>query len=257
MTLLFDKYHASGNDFIVVDDQKLTFCWQDVKLIQALCDRRTGVGADGLLLLQPSQLASFRMRIFNSDGSEALMCGNGLRCLSHFIFRHQIASSSACIEIGDLLADAQQEEETLIIKWGPYTVQDECITIEKIPFYKVNTGVPHAVAFTCHHHDFLAVAPIVRSHPLMGEEGVNVTFAVIQEGKCYLRTFERGVEQETLSCGSASAAVAILAVRHQVFKRRVTIVPASLEEIVIEVEPDCVRLQGKATFVFHGSIMYN
>ncbi|CAM0116742.1 diaminopimelate epimerase [Rhabdochlamydiaceae symbiont of Dictyostelium giganteum] len=270
MLLPFDKYHASGNDFIVMDDREERIALLGPSFILHLCDRREGIGADGVLLLQNSSRANFRMRIFNADGKEASMCGNGLRSLTHFASRHKLMSTSLSIEIGDHIAygsiheslqkspDGSIKEESLTVEWGPYhLIHEEPVRIEGYDFYGINTGVPHSVTFTDHHDDFLRLAPRVRRHFFMGEEGSNVSFVVLKEEGLYIRTFERGVEQETLSCGSAAAAAAVLARKKYDLKGSVQVVPFSGEKIVVECDEDHMKLHGKATFVFHGSIMYN
>lgn len=256
MIFQFAKYHGSENDFLVFDDRKETFPVFDEAYIQFLCKRNTGVGADGLLLLQSSEKADFRMRIFNSDGSEAAMCGNGLRCLVDFAHRQGIAHSS--IEVGNRIAACQWNEDSITTDLGPYEWIHPLLSIPPLDVHVVDTGVPHAVIFVENHDQFPLLAPQIRSHFLLGEKGANINFAAFKEGKFYVRTFERGIEAETRSCGSGAAAVAIAAKLKykEAIASLVTVVPLSQEELIIEILSKTVRLSGKATCVFHGSVAY-
>lgn len=257
MIFLFAKYHGAGNDFIVIDDREEKFPIRDQNYIQLLCKRHFGIGADGLLLLQSSEKADIRMRIFNSDGLEAQMCGNGLRCLVDFGYQQKLISSKAVVETASRMTHCQWSREGITVELGPYAWIHPHLTIPPLDLHVVHTGVPHAVAFVESYDHFAVAAPQIRSHPLLGVEGANVNFAILREGKLYTRTFERGVEGETLACGSGAAAVAIAAHQKYQLQNPITIIPLSQEELKIEVYSTSVRIFGKATFVFHGSIMYN
>lgn len=257
MMILFAKYHGSGNDFIVVDDRDEKFPISDQKFIQFLCKRHLGIGADGVLLLQSSQKADLRMRILNANGLEADMCGNGLRCLVDFAYKRRLIGDKALFETTHRTVACEWRLEEITIELKPYEWIYSKLVISPLELQVVHTGVPHAVAFVENHDLFSTWASKIRSHPLMGAEGANVNFAVLREGKLYTRTFERGVEGETLACGSGAAAVAIAARQKYQLPNPITIVPLSQEELKVEVEPSSARLIGKATFVFHGSIMYN
>ncbi len=256
MIFFFAKYQGAGNDFLIFDDREETFPISDADYLRFLCDRHLGIGADGLLLLQRSQKADLRMRIFNSDGREASMCGNGLRCLVDFAYQLELIGSHSVIEIADREVHCLWEEGGITVDLGAHEWIHSNLSIDCFGIDVIHIGVQHAVVFVENHDLFLSHAPYLRNHPLMGMEGANVNFAVLKEGVLYTRTFERGVEAETLACGSGAAAVAIAASHRHQLKNPITIIPRSQEPLKVEVLPSTVRLSGKATFVFHGSIGY-
>lgn len=252
MIIPFAKYHGAGNDFIVIDDRKEAFPVSDSNFIQFLCQRQTGIGADGLLLLQKSTKAGARMRIFNSDGKEAAMCGNGLRCLVDFAYQSQFIAAESTIETATRIVECQWSENEITVDLGPYELFPSELIFNSLKFQLVNTGVPHAVAFV-ENDDHFSLAPQIRSHSSLGKEGANVNFAILKDNKLHVRTYERGIEGETLSCGSGAAAVAAVAKLKYHLPNPITIIPRSGEELKVEVQPSSLRLSGKATLVFHGS----
>jgi diaminopimelate epimerase len=242
----FAKYHGAGNDFIVIDDRKETF---PVKCIPSICQRHLGIGADGVLLLQTSKKADCRMKMFNSDGKEAAMCGNGLRCLVDFAYKLELIGKTATIQTMDRIVECEWNEDSITVDLGPYQWVHQELPFNALKLQVINTGVPHAVAFDTQFF----LAPEIRSLPALGQEGANVSFAILKDGKLHTRTFERGVEAETLACGSGAAAVAVAAQQKYQLANPITIVPLSGEELKVDVRPASVRLTGKATFVFHGT----
>lgn len=254
MIILFAKYHGAGNDFIVIDDRSEAFPAHDSRFIQSLCHRQFGIGADGLLLLQKSAKADCRMRIFNADGKEADMCGNGLRCLVDFAHRKEIIGAHSTVETTTRIVPCEWNSQEITVDLGSYEVYPK-LSIAELELQVVHTGVPHAIAFVEQDDQFDKAAQI-RSHASFGREGTNVNFAIFKEGKLYTRTFERGVEGETLACGSGAAAVAVAAQKKFHLPNPITIVPRSGEELKVDVLPGQLRLKGKATFVFHGSFEY-
>jgi diaminopimelate epimerase len=257
MQIPFAKYHGAGNDFIIIDDERLKFPLMDSEFIIHLCEHRLGVGADGVVLLQPSDKADFRMRIFNADGKEAAQCGNGLRCLVDFIRQNKRVTSPIVIETEERVIACSWEGDQITVDLGmPEWLFEH--TIDAVSLQVINTGVPHAVAFVENltMPDFKAVAAKLRFHDVFAPEGTNVNFAWLQGDKIYTRTYERGVEDETLACGTGAAAVAVAAVKKFKLKSPICIVPVSQEELFVDVSPHTVRLKGKATFVFHGIVSY-
>lgn len=207
--LTYDKYEGCGNSFVVIDDRTLNFPCSDASLIRTLCHRES---VDGLLLLQSDPAVAFRMRIFNADGGEAEACGNGLRCIARYmsdlgLTPYRIAMGNQVVEVqfvGDQIAVLCPAPTQLVLsrKVGPWTV------------HTVNTGVPHAVVFVpdVNAIDVAKEAPFLRYHPLFAQSGTNVNFVtVVAEGSLVLRTFERGVERETLACGTGAMAAAVVA----------------------------------------------
>lgn len=210
----FTKMAGAGNAFVVVEDPKVNLR----KLVINICSSKTGVGTDGLLLLDKSKKADYRMRILNADGSEAEMCGNGARCIAAYIVNQKgLKKKQFAIETlaGIVLAQAKGEIANIRLSDPEDYQPDIPITLEgrKIKASYINTGVPHAIIFVDNIDkiDVDTIGRSIRWHPEFSPRGTNVDF-VEQVGKnsIKVRTFERGVEGETLACGTGSVASAII-----------------------------------------------
>lgn len=246
----FVKYHGAGNDFILIDDRSSFFPCADAKLIARLCHRHFGIGADGLLLIQPSQKCDVFMRIFNSDGNEAKMCGNGLRCVAHFL-----GQESLTIETPEKIVTAKMAGSRITVEMGTYQWL-EGFEWGAYNIHLVDTGVPHAVVFVTDlkHIDFVNMARKIRLHSHIQPEGANVNFVEVQGDRFFVRTYERGVENETLACGTGNAAVAIAASKIHRIPNPITCIPKSGEVLEVDVSQNTVSVTGPATFVFKGMI---
>jgi diaminopimelate epimerase len=208
--LNFKKMVGTGNDFIVID----TGPKELNALAKKICDRKTGIGADGVLVIEKSKVADFRMRILNADGSEAEMCGNGLRCavLYKGIEKKVKVETKAGIYEGEITGDnmvriKMEEPKDLRLDF-PLSVNTR-----KIKANFINTGVPHAVVFVqgIDKIDVGAIGSAIRYHKEFKPKGTNVNFVeIIDAENVRIRTYERGVEGETLSCGTGSVASAII-----------------------------------------------
>ncbi len=206
----FSKYQGAGNDFIIIDDrEKHNFSRED---IVGLCDRRFGVGADGLILIQSSDRAAFAMNFFNNDGSQASFCGNGGRCVASFAFRENIVSNSKFIfEAKDGLHSAEVTTESDSNDWVKLSMCD----VDRFTFdgkeLIVNTGVPHCVIIVddVEKIDLMQEGRATRFASRFAPDGVNVDFLDFRDDEAHLRTYERGVEEETLACGTGVTAAAI------------------------------------------------
>ncbi|MBI3508467.1 MAG: diaminopimelate epimerase [Chlamydiia bacterium] len=207
----FVKYQGLGNDFILLDDRALQF---QPSLIPHLCHRKFGIGADGVILVQPSQSAHIRMRIFNPDGTEAASCGNGLRCFVLYLRELGYMQELYRIEIGGKVVVARCVDGQVAVDMGAVKdlrlhLQTECGMV-----HYAHTGVPHVVQFVDHVSsvDLSTLAPPLRHHPLFAPQGANVNVAEVQQREAvHVRTYERGVEGETLACGTGAMAVAAVA----------------------------------------------
>lgn len=263
MKINFVKYEGAGNDFVIVDNRTLNFN-PDPDVVARLCDRRFGIGADGLMLLENNDTADFTMRYFNSDGPEATMCGNGGRCISLFAFHLGLGHDNKL----DFMASDGPHKAALIGSDGPDRGRialgmKNCS--EPQPFgsrYFVDTGSPHCIEFV-EDVDAVDVFNEGRRIRYMSDfepfGGVNVDFVQITgDGAIRIRTYERGVENETLACGTGAVASAIVAaaVRQPLVRRFDVKTLGGL--LRVDFSHDCntysdVVLSGPARRVFSGT----
>jgi len=214
MKLTFYKYQGTGNDFVMIDNRTVIISKNDTKIIQGLCDRRFGIGADGLILLENSDDPEddFKMVYFNADGNESSMCGNGGRCLVAFAKFLGIIENSARFTAIDGVHEAYIKEGIVSLK-----MQDVQEISENDDFIYLDTGSPHHVIFTKNVGviDIQKEGAAIRySERYKLNNGTNVNFVEpVSEDTFSVRTYERGVEDETLSCGTGVTAVALAAFR--------------------------------------------
>ena len=256
MTLTFNKYQGAGNDFIIIDNRKGIINPSGSVLINRLCDRRFGIGADGLILISGHPDADFEMKYFNSDGKIGSMCGNGGRCTAHFTLKHKIAGKKQRFMAFDGIHEAEVNDDIVRLQM---TDIKEYKIIEGN--YFINTGSPHYVVFTngIDAMDVNAEGRKLRWSPLFAPGGTNVNFVELREKGLYLRTFERGVEEETLACGTGVTASAIASVLKGHFDTAPVRVKARGGDLevdfkIVDGKIMNVWLTGPATFVFEGEI---
>jgi diaminopimelate epimerase len=256
MKIVFDKYQGAGNDFIIIDNRKDLFNPFNSKLINQLCDRRFGIGADGLILICKSTECDFEMKYFNSDGFEGTMCGNGGRCSAEFVIKHGIADRKLTFRASDGLHKAVAEDGIIRLLMNdvsdPQTVNGN---------YFINTGSPHYILFRKDVDDVNVneEGKKFRWSKDFAPKGTNVNFAEIERNGLYVRTFERGVEEETLSCGTGVTASAIASVLAGHFDTKTVNVRTKGGNLSVsfnisgKIISD-IWLSGPATFVFTGEI---
>lgn len=206
MALLFTKYQGTGNDFILIDNRDKNL-HLDKKQIELLCDRKFGVGSDGLILIEPDPNSDFEMVFYNPDGSQSF-CGNGSRCAIHFY--HQIVSDKKTtyrfkaidgIHLGEIISESKIS----------VTMTDTKLSrkMKEINGYFMDTGSPHFIQFMDNmNFDIQEKGKNIRNNTdLFGNNGTNVNFVqILEDGSIFVRTYERGVENETLSCGTGVTA---------------------------------------------------
>lgn len=258
MNIHFYKYQGTGNDFVMIDNRQDTFPKNDTKLVAYLCDRKFGVGADGLILLENHPTLDFKMMYYNSDGNESSMCGNGGRCLVAFAKQMHVISDEATFEAIDGLHYATIDKDGI--------VSLQMTDVEDVKVYDnytfLNTGSPHHVTLVENLQDFDVKneGAKIRYSDLYGNAGSNVNFVKQLENDIFsVRTYERGVEDETLSCGTGVTAVAIA--MYKIGKSSGKEINLNVEggklKVKFDVENDKftnVFLIGPATFVFEGTI---
>jgi diaminopimelate epimerase len=257
MILPFHKYHGTGNDFILVDNRGKGFLTRsDEETIRRLCDRRFGIGADGLILLQESPGYDFEMVYFNADGRLSSMCGNGGRCIASFAKRLGIAGQNCRF----LAVDGPHEARIIEDDWVELKMSDVAQVERGDGFFYLDTGSPHYVAFVenISQVDVVEQGREIRYSERFREQGVNVNFVQVEDKGIAIATYERGVEDETLSCGTGATACA-MAWYLQALPDRHTKVPVRVKGGLLEVrfEPKGegfteVWLCGPAVRVFEG-----
>jgi len=209
---------GSGNDFIIIDNRNNIVDESDLSnFIVNVCRRKMSVGADGVILVENTGNADFKWRFFNSDGSVAEMCGNGARCVARFAYLNNIAGSNMSFETLAGLVKAEVIEERVKVKMtDPFDLETD-VTIELknglTSIYSINTGVPHVVMVknSIDDIDIVKIGREIRYHDRFSPAGTNVNFVChIKDNTIAIRTYERGVEDETLACGTGAAASAIV-----------------------------------------------
>ncbi len=259
--------NGAGNDFVLIDNRA-----RKVKLsrdqVVRLCDRHRGLGADGVMLLVPSATgkAEWAWEFYNSDGSAGEMCGNGARCFSRFVRKLTGVSRGFTFETGAGVITASFQGERVTVS---LTQPSELRLNQQVPLsmgtetiHSINTGVPHAVLFVPDADRVMMqqLGPEIRRHPHFGPKGTNVNFAQrLGPNQIRVRTFERGVEGETLACGTGVTAAALIAARLYGFKSPVSVQVQGGEQLEVGFEDEGgefseVRLSGPAEFVFEGRI---
>ena len=269
MKLEFSKYQGAGNDFVMVDDRWGIFPREDTSLVERLCDRRYGIGADGLILLQKDSEADFAMVYYNTDGRESTMCGNGGRCIAAFArdlgigngqtveFRaadgmHKAVFKGKAVQLGmnDVTAVTAMEGgmsyDGIVPLWNCF----------------LDTGSPHYVSMIKEGLESLDVARFGRAirnnDHFAPRGGTNVNFVQKENGKLLLRTYERGVEDETLACGTGTVAAAVAAHRMGIVSGEKVYLKAPGGDLEVDFRPEgsgCytnIRLTGPAEKVFEG-----
>lgn len=264
MEILFVKAESAGNDFVIVDAKDIP---QGLDLSAAaldICRPKLAIGADGLLVYDVSQKADFKMRIFNPDGGEVEMCGNGARCIALYAYKRKKAKNKMSIETKAGIIETEINNALPKLKLtDPIDMRLDFnlnLKDKELNVNFVNTGVPHVVCFV-EGLDNLEVENIGRSiryHEEFAPNGTNANFVEVQdERNLKIRTYERGVEKETLACGTGAAASAIIASKLKQVKSSVNVHTASGETLKIYFEIDGdkykdVCLEGVCRLVYEG-----
>jgi diaminopimelate epimerase len=245
------KMSGSGNDFILVDHRKpLLDVKRMKKFAQKVCRRRVSVGADGIIFIERSKQADFKWRFFNADGSEAEMCGNGGRCAARFAYLKGIAGSSLTFEtLAGILSAHVNGRRVKLEMTKPYGLKlDEKISIKgkRVRISSINTGVPHAALFlkSLENVDVVRMGRSIRNHSHYAPRGTNANFVKVENSsRLSVRTYERGVEDETLACGTGAVASALIAAFKGLVRSPVSIRTRGGEVLTVyfEIEGDKVK----------------
>ena len=259
MKLTFFKYQGTGNDFVMLDNRQKFISQKGYQTGESLCDRKFGIGSDGLILLENDNSADFKMVYYNADGNESTMCGNGGRCLVAFAKQLGIIEKETTFTAIDGLHKAIIEDD-LVTLWmtGVDTIESRADS------FFLNTGSPHHVQLV----EDLAALDVKNEgaklrYGLYGAAGSNINFVKqLSDDSFKIRTYERGVEDETLSCGTGVTAVALA--MHHSNKTSASVIQVAVEggQLAVEFNEDAgiysnIRLIGPAKFVFQGEITCN
>ena len=271
----FVKAVASGNDFIILNNlknQKPASANQIRKLTRVLCRRKLSVGADGLLVIEPSKEANFKMRIFNPDGTEVTMCGNGSRCIALYAHRYKIVPRAKMIietRAGNLQAEVKRDRVKVKMT-QPKDLRlkfDLNVNGRKQNANYINTGVPHVVCFVRNLDNFNVqrAGKAIRYHIDFQPKGTNANFVeVLSKGHIRVRTYERGVEQETFACGTGCVAASIITTyqmqekpANREYKVKVDTHGGDVLSVYFKIEKNIVSqtfLEGPARIVYEAKI---
>ena len=256
MNFTFSKYHGAGNDFIIIDNRNynISFSTNQVKY---LCNRHLGIGADGLMLLNADNESDFRMVYYNSDGNESTMCGNGGRCLVQYANDHGIVKENYLF----IAIDGPHEASIEKNGWIHLKMSDVNTVEVGDHFFITNTGSPHYVQLVngVEKFDVFTAGKAIRYNERFKAEGVNVNFIEFHNDHLFVRTYERGVENETFSCGTGVTASAITTHLNKIGEHHVAIKTIGGELAVSFNNQggghfNDIWLQGPGTFVYSASI---
>lgn len=256
MILPFYKYNGTGNDFIMIDNRSGLFDASNTELIRKMCTRHFGIGADGLILLENHPDYDFRMVYFNSDGNESTMCGNGGRCIIRFAHDLKIIQNETSFIAIDGPHKGIVKNDVISLQ-----MQDVSSVLKTDEHTELDTGSPHYVSFMDRlpEDDFVTIARNIRRSAPYTEQGINVNFAQTNNDQIIMRTYERGVEDETLACGTGATAVAIAAYHNGLIPNKS--IPIQVKGGLLNVSFDTrdnqyenIWLTGPAESVFEGKI---
>lgn len=254
----FDKMHGAGNDFIVTHDPE---CPLDRKSVARLCDRKFGIGSDGLIFLN-RESDEIRFQFWNPDGAKAEMCGNGLRCAMEYSCLHGLSRSNEAIFLTDSgpLSATRLHPGSIRIRM-PDATAPKMVSAKKYDCFFLKVGVPHAVIAVnnLENLDVKKTGSLIRNAEAFAPEGTNVDFVeILDSDHLKIRTFERGVEDETLACGTGIAASAVFLIKNMGGNKKKSIFCKSGDEITVEFPGNGnilkeIFLTGPAVTVFSGS----
>ena len=258
MQVEFYKYQGTGNDFVMIDNRLVTFPKENTALVAHLCNRRFGIGGDGLILLENDSESDFKMVYYNSDGSQSTMCGNGGRCFVAFAKKLNVIGNSTTFNAVDGLHHATVSEDEIVS-----LQMIDVLNIKKESDYTfLDTGSPHHVQIVndLENYNVKEQGASIRYSELYGKQGSNINFVKKIDATTFsLRTYERGVEDETLACGTGATAVAIA--MNATGTTDATVIDLNVEggKLVVSFDKKDdkytnVYLRGPAEFVFEGTI---
>jgi len=236
--MIVTKYSANGNDFVVFHSDIKE---DRTKLAKELCHRQDGVGADGLIVIVPHEKYDFEWQFYNSDGSHADMCGNGSRVAAHYAYTHNLAPSKMSFLTGAGVINAQVDGDMVLSELTPPKIINKEIFHNSKSWWLLNTGVPHLVSFTNNIEEF----DIEEARELRYKYDTNVNIAFIDGQNLKVRTYERGVEDETLACGTGMSACFYRAFLEKKVQNNIEVYPRSKDTLYIGHNAKTITFKGK------------
>ncbi len=265
MKIPFTKLSATGNDFILIDNREKIFTGDEVELFNRLCQRRTSIGADGILLIEKNPSRDFTMRYFNADGCESEMCGNGARATAYYAFQRKLVQNTMDFEVSQEPYHAVVSGKTVRLRMRkPFDLQLTPGVLDQAEMVEggfVNTGVPHYVIFV-DNVDEVNVTELgrkYRSHAFFKPTGTNVNFVRVAGASHFqMRTYERGVEDETLACGTGTVASAVIAHLQKKMPFPIAVTTRGGELVVYgDASFENLELEGEVQEVFTGQFVFD
>jgi diaminopimelate epimerase len=238
------KYSANGNDFVVFHS--------DVKedrseLAKTLCHRQDGIGADGLIVIVPHEEYDFEWQFYNSDGSHADMCGNGSRACAHYAYSRDLAPAKMSFLTGAGVINAEVDGAMVLSELTPPIILDKEINENSKHWWLLNTGVEHLVYFTDNIDEF----DIKEAKELRYKHNANVNIALIENGNLRVRTYERGVEDETLACGTGMSACFYRAFLEEKVQNNIEVYPKSGDTLYLGYNGKTITFKGEVKNTFN------
>jgi diaminopimelate epimerase len=241
--MTYTKYSASGNDFVIFH----TFKHKDYsKEAIELCHRTEGIGADGLIVLVPHETYDFQWLFYNSDGSSASMCGNGTRACAHYALTNGLANEKLTFLTKAGAISCEVQDNIVQTQMTPPKVLKEPFKEEGFTWYFIDTGVPHLVTLV----EDLALFDKTLCSIMRQKYNANVNFAKVENGKLYVRTFERGVEDETQACGTGMVACFLRALELNLVQNEAKVYPKSQEELTLTKTNETLLFKGAVKKLF-------
>ena len=256
MQLKFSKYHGTGNDFIMVFNHDDNYCFSHSE-VKKICDRRNGVGADGLIIIEKTLDADFKMIYYNADGFIGSMCGNGARCAVSFAKELKLIENQCEFLAYDGM------HKGLILEDGLVSIEMVDVSLIEVQnnIWKIDTGSPHLICFRDNVSDIDVKheGACIRNSSNYIKDGINVNFVKLTKNELFIRTYERGVEDETLSCGTGAVASAIATYESGLLNSdriKVNVLGGQLEVLLSKVgsKYSNIHLIGPTKFVFNGEV---
>jgi diaminopimelate epimerase len=248
---MLSKYSANGNDFVIFHALEKK---DRSSLAKELCDRQNGVGGDGLIVLIPHDKHDFEWEFYNNDGSHAQMCGNGSRACAHYAYINDIASKKMSFLTGAGLISAEvkkahgKRKAMVLSELTPPKILNENIEFDGSSWWLIDTGVPHLVKFVQDINEF----DLVKAKEIRNKYNANVNIAFIDENKnLKVRTYERGVENETLACGTGMAACFYRAFKEGLVSEKIEVYPSSGETLYLGFNGKTITFKGEVVNTFN------